>query len=363
MALLETALGAAIPVVGGFIGDLFGSNSQKKANEANMKLAEYQYEKNLEMWNRQNEYNTPLNQRNRMVAAGFNPNLVYGHGSVVNTASSSPSYSAPTLQAYTNYGNYGEAALQGYLQTEQTIANVDKTKAETKAAEALARKQAVEANNAETYGSANAKAENILIETNAELQRLKTEYEKIYSQYYKDIASNNKEISDYAMEQAHQKLLNLGAEFDEIISRRLLNESQIGVNDTIKDLNKSKKKLTDAQVLTEGHRPAYFDSLTNYNNANTRYINSRHIGQYLENKLLRMKVKLAPDVLAKEYHQLEANVRLVENKIDLIIRQQGLTDAQREKAIYDAIVSGVDADFANYYKSMGFIGSIVNLFK
>ncbi len=216
-----------------------------------MKLAEYQYEKNLEMWNRQNDYNTPLNQRNRMVAAGFNPNLVYGHGSVVNTASSSPSYSAPSLQAYTNYGNYGSAALQGFLQTEQTIANVDKTKAETKAAEALARKQAVEADNAETYGPHNAKAENILIESNAELQRLKTEYEKIYSQYYKDIASNNKEISDYAMEQAHQKLLNLGAEFDEIISRRYLNES--------------KTREADAHTNVFDSMPAYYESMTALN--------------------------------------------------------------------------------------------------
>lgn len=39
------------------------------------------------MWNRSNEYNNPSSQMARLKAAGLNPNLVYGSGSVVgNTA-------------------------------------------------------------------------------------------------------------------------------------------------------------------------------------------------------------------------------------------------------------------------------------
>lgn len=353
----------ALPVIGGVVSSIFGSNSQKSTNEANMELAKYQYEKNLEMWNRNNEYNTPEQQRKRMEAAGFNPNLVYGHGSVVNTSSSVPQYSAPTMQAYTNYPNLGDAALQGLLQTEQVMANVRKTNAEAEKAE-------VDAKNALEFGFDNARIENEHKATLLALDNFKRSYEELKSAKYKDMAQWEIEILENNMEKSAQELLNLHAQFDVLTSDARLKESQIGVNDTIKglnisniDLNKSKKKLTDAQAVTEGHRPAYIDSLSNYNNANTRYITSRHIGQYLENKMLRMKVKLAPDVLAKEYHQLEANVRYVEQKIDLILRQQGLTDAQREKAMYDAVVSGVDADFANYLKSLGFIGSIVNLFK
>lgn len=40
-----------------------------------------------EMWDKTNAYNTPLAQRQRMELAGFNPNMMYGHGSVANTAS------------------------------------------------------------------------------------------------------------------------------------------------------------------------------------------------------------------------------------------------------------------------------------
>ena len=250
MAILS-ALGSTLPLVGGVVSGIFGSNSQKRANEANMELAKYQYEKNLEMWNRNNEYNTPEQQRKRMEAAGFNPNLVYGHGSVVNTSSSVPQYSAPTMQAYTNYPNLGDAALQGLLQTEQTIANVDKTKAETKAAEAVARKQVVEAQNAENYGSYNAKAENELLEYSAELKKLSLAYERIFSQYYKDIASNNKEISDYAMEKAQAEVIRLRTETDEILSRSYLNEA--------------KTREADAHAGVLNTMPAYYESMTALN--------------------------------------------------------------------------------------------------
>lgn len=118
-----------IPVVGPIIGNAIGNSNARKAqdraNDQQMKLAEYAYEKNLEMWNRQNEYNTPLNQKNRMIDAGFNPNLVYGHGSVVNTASNAPQYQAPNIGAYTDFGDLGAGqSYQLYMQDKQMRADV-----------------------------------------------------------------------------------------------------------------------------------------------------------------------------------------------------------------------------------------------
>lgn len=68
--------------------------------EANRKLAEYQYSKDLEMWNRANEYNTPAKQVERYTSAGLNPNLIYGTGSASagNTATSLPKYQAPSVK-------------------------------------------------------------------------------------------------------------------------------------------------------------------------------------------------------------------------------------------------------------------------
>lgn len=63
---------------------------------ANKELAEYGYSKDLEMWNRSNEYNAPGAQMDRLRQAGLNPNLVYGSGAVGNSSGQLPKYSAPT---------------------------------------------------------------------------------------------------------------------------------------------------------------------------------------------------------------------------------------------------------------------------
>lgn len=49
----------------------------------------------LDDWNRENAYNNPKAQMERLIAAGLNPNLVYGHGATT-TADSPRGSSAPT---------------------------------------------------------------------------------------------------------------------------------------------------------------------------------------------------------------------------------------------------------------------------
>lgn len=111
-------IGAVGSILGSVSGGLFGKSSQDSANKANMELAKYKYEKDLEMWNRQNDYNTPAAQMSRYAQAGLNPNLVYDQGNNGN-ASSAPSFDVPEMKAYTDYGDlgFGKAAgqvLQGY---------------------------------------------------------------------------------------------------------------------------------------------------------------------------------------------------------------------------------------------------------
>lgn len=145
-------LSAGITAAGGIIGSIFGHKSQSDTNKANMELAKYQYGKALEMWNKQNEYNTPSAQRKRMEAAGFNPNLVYGHGSVANTASPAPQYQAPTLQAYTNFPNLGADVANILLASRKNKAEVRKIEAEASGAEQDARSKRIDADVKEKYG-------------------------------------------------------------------------------------------------------------------------------------------------------------------------------------------------------------------
>lgn len=124
----------AFPVLGAIaggvaaLGSALGFKSNRDTNKANMQLAaqqnvynkqlaaqqnEYQqqlqaqefafnkseaelaYNRQLEQWNLENEYNSPAQQLARYQAAGLNPNLIYGTGtaSAGNTNTSSPSYS------------------------------------------------------------------------------------------------------------------------------------------------------------------------------------------------------------------------------------------------------------------------------
>ena len=65
----------------------------KRTLRAQRELAEYGYAKDLEMWNKANEYNSPAAQMQRLKDANLNPNLVYGSGSVAgNTSTQTPKY-------------------------------------------------------------------------------------------------------------------------------------------------------------------------------------------------------------------------------------------------------------------------------
>ena len=97
----SSIISTGISAVGNFFGNLFGGNQQLKAtreyNQAQKELAEYQNEWNLEMWNKQNDYNSPIAQMQRYQDAGLNPNLIYSQGSPGN-ASSPPSAATPDYQ-------------------------------------------------------------------------------------------------------------------------------------------------------------------------------------------------------------------------------------------------------------------------
>lgn len=86
--------------------------AQVEANKANRELAEYSYgkdlemwqrqqDKNLQLWNLQNQYNSPQAQMQRYQDAGLNPNLIYGQSNTASPVSSTqmPKYNAPDIKA------------------------------------------------------------------------------------------------------------------------------------------------------------------------------------------------------------------------------------------------------------------------
>lgn len=91
------------PITGAIQSGIEAKTSRRNVDmtiSANKNMAEYQYSKDLEMWNRANEYNSPSSQMSRYTSAGLNPNLIYGTGtaSAGNTATTLPKYQAPTVE-------------------------------------------------------------------------------------------------------------------------------------------------------------------------------------------------------------------------------------------------------------------------
>lgn len=140
------ALGAIIAGGASLLGSALGFGSQKKTNKANMELAKYQnewqsqenekaYQRNLRMWNLQNEYNSPTQQMARLRSAGLNPNLVYGSGVTGNSAGSAPQYQPADikraeLSAYRGWNQGLTDAVSGYLAYRSNRAQVENMEAQ-----------------------------------------------------------------------------------------------------------------------------------------------------------------------------------------------------------------------------------------
>lgn len=131
-----------VPIVGPIASAVGGAISTNKTNKANMAINQMNNDFNaaeaqkardfqLDMWNRENAYNTASAQRSRLEAAGLNPYLMMNGGNA-GTASSvgstSPATAAPPLsmqrQDFSGLTNSLSTALQIANQTKEVNARV-----------------------------------------------------------------------------------------------------------------------------------------------------------------------------------------------------------------------------------------------
>lgn len=127
------------------LGGMFSSGmnmiSQDQTNEANKQLArenmqwqqqenERAFQRDLYMWDLQNQYNSPAAQRERIEAAGLNPQLAFSNGvsATSGNATSAPNLKpaqaiTPEMRAYTGW-NLGQSGIDDWL-LRRKIANKD----------------------------------------------------------------------------------------------------------------------------------------------------------------------------------------------------------------------------------------------
>lgn len=82
--IISSLIGAGSSLV----SNIFGMHNQNNANKTNIQLQREQNSWNEKMWNLNNEYNTPVQQVQRLKDAGLNVGLMYsnGHGDVGNSS-------------------------------------------------------------------------------------------------------------------------------------------------------------------------------------------------------------------------------------------------------------------------------------
>ena len=144
--LLIGALGSLGSAAIGGIGSLISGGKanenaiymQRIQNNFNKQQATTSWKRAVDMWNRQNVYNSPKEQMNRLLQANLNPNLMYGQGSVGN-ASSSPSPDTPRGVDLPNSYRYDNGvgglfssiadSINSYVSMQRQIAEIDQLKA------------------------------------------------------------------------------------------------------------------------------------------------------------------------------------------------------------------------------------------
>lgn len=215
-----------IPIIGDTINSIINSQTAKKNTQrtiqANKEMAEYAYSKDLEMWHKQNEYNTPELQMERIAKAGLNPNMVYGTGTVTgNTSGQMPKYQAPRQDS--NLKGIQMPNMLGLFQDmKMKSAQIDNISAATKLSQEQTAHETLKA-----------------IKTNHEAFSAGSK-----SEIDQHLATYSKDYAETRMLQQKQALLKSKAEVKEIATRTNLSSTQGKLR---------RKELSDWE--TKGIRP------------------------------------------------------------------------------------------------------------
>lgn len=131
-------ISAAGSVVNSGINSFSASAQSRSQYHMNRKLMQEQAQLNHDLWQEQNEYNTPANQMARYRDAGLNPNLIYGLGDSGNASSPAKSFDAIETEAAPGYrmpSNLWNDAADTYLRSKQIESNINAQKSQSKLAE------------------------------------------------------------------------------------------------------------------------------------------------------------------------------------------------------------------------------------
>jgi len=181
--------------------------------EAQQNASQFEWDKNLEQWNRANEFNAPTQQMQRLKAAGLNPAMVYGSGGAKTVASQSPKYQAP--RPTYNYAPPIDptAVLGAFNDFRMKNAQVDLLRAQAETARS-------EANNSEDYYGFR---QSHLGEMADKLLRERTL--ATGSDLYKDIEGNRHKMKDTPMYKQYSHQVREAGLRNDLTSKMIANQA------------------------------------------------------------------------------------------------------------------------------------------
>lgn len=249
--------------------------SQHEINDLNRELAAQANQWSIDQWNRENNYNLPSAQRQRLVDAGLNPAIIYGNG-LMNEAAQSPSVQMSQAEAY-------RASAPQLNIDPLTFSQIEKTRAETQAIEdANARENEKQPITLEQMSAdldqCKAKTDEILqlIKNHKMDEQIKSvEYLRSSLDYQFASATFNDAVESYKTTLSNLKKVGRQADFDYNRSLQLLSYEVIGF-----DLkNRRERALLNIDYQTWRQNEELFDSLKrkyfwDANNSMARYFNT-----------------------------------------------------------------------------------------
>lgn len=209
--------------------------AQERQNAANRDLMNLQYQKDREMWDQQNAYNSPAAQMQRFKDAGLNPNMIYGQGNGGNAATM-PHYTAPDQSeksfvpdTVNNVSSHVGQAIQTYQDLQMRQAQIDNLRA---------------LNSNINTRTINETMKNFLIKMNTSLADQKLKTNEFLRPYQAGIMVNRARQSEADLQREWQRV-KLMSQQEQM---NMLQQDAV------------KKKLTGLDLDNEGKRAANIDA-------------------------------------------------------------------------------------------------------
>lgn len=187
---------------------LFGNfYRDRKQYERQLEYMDKSHRQAIERWMLENDYNTPNNVKNRLIAAGLNPNLMYGQTGAGGTAGSVGSPSSP--EAYSSNPFDGVSSIIMAMQQAQlTQSQIELNKANAEQSRANA-------------GKADADVDIAYKGLTLDEQRVATLIERSYYENMRDYTQSD--VNKQQVAYMAQGIVKMSYEMAELSSRQLEN--------------------------------------------------------------------------------------------------------------------------------------------